>query len=83
MGEVSILDRNAEEVRTVLRKLLDACEAGEITGAVIVTEYQDGFDLDMPGTFSTEPDSIASIIGRLQMASNVFSHMTWADEHGE
>ena len=83
MGEVSILDRNAEEVRTVLRKLLDACESGEITGAVIVTEYQDGFDLDMPGTFSTEPDSIASIIGRLQMASNVFSNMTWADEHGD
>jgi hypothetical protein len=83
MGEVAILDRNAEEVRATLRKLLDACESGKITGAVIVTEFLDGYDLDMPGTFSTEPDSIASIIGRLQIASNVFSHMTWGDEHGE
>lgn len=82
MGEVSILDRNAEEVRKSLRKLLEACEAGDISGAVIVTEHQDGFDLDMPGTFSTDPDSIASIIGRLQMASNVFAHMTWVDDDG-
>ena len=28
-------------------------------GAVIVTEHLDRFDLDMPGTFSTDPDSIA------------------------
>jgi len=83
MGKVSILDRNAEEVRTVLRKLLDACEAGEVTGAIIITEYQDGFDLDIPGTFSTDPDAIASIIGRLQMASNVFSQMSWEDEHDD
>jgi hypothetical protein len=83
MGKVSILDRNVEEVRTVLRRLLDDCEAGEITGAIIITEYQDGFDLDIPGTFSTDPDAIASIIGRLQMASNVFAQMSWEDEHGD
>ena len=80
MGEVSILDRNAEEVRATLRDLLKACESGDISGAVIVTEHQDGFELDMPGTFSTDPDSIASIIGRLQMASNVFAHMTLAED---
>jgi hypothetical protein len=83
MGQVSILDRNAEEVRTVLRTLLDACESGKISGAVIITEHQDKFELDMPGTFSTDPDSIASIIGRLQIASNVFAHMTWVDENDE
>ncbi len=83
MGEVSILDRNAEEVRATLRDLLKSCESGDISGAVIVTEHQDGFELDMPGTFSTDPDSIASIIGRLQMASNVFAHMTWVEEDGE
>ena len=83
MGEVSILDRNAEEVRATLRDLLKACESGDISGAVIVTEHQDGFELDMPGTFSTDPDSIASIIGRLQMASNVFAHMIWVEEDGD
>lgn len=80
MGEVSILDRNAEEVRATLRTLLKACESGDISGAVIVTEHQDGFDLDMPGTFSTDPDSIASIMGRLQMASNLFSHMAMVED---
>lgn len=80
MGEVSILDRNAEEVRETLRALLKACESGDISGAVIVTEHQDGFDLDMPGTFSTDPDSIASIMGRLQMASNLFSHMAMVED---
>ncbi len=80
MGEVSILDRNAEEVRETLRALLKACESGDISGAVIVTEHQDGFDLDMPGTFSTDPDSIASIMGRLQMASNLFSNMAMVED---
>ena len=80
MGEVSILDRKAEEVRETLRALLKACESGDISGAVIVTEHQDGFDLDMPGTFSTDPDSIASIMGRLQMASNLFSNMAMVED---
>lgn len=83
MGQVSILDRNAEEVRETLRDLLEACEAGDICGAIIVIERQDGFDLQMPGTFSTDPDSLASIIGRLQIASNVFSYMVWSDEDEE
>ena len=83
MGQVSILDRNAEEVRETLRDLLEACEAGDVSGAIIVIERQDGFDLQMPGTFSTDPDSLASIIGRLQVASNVFAHMVWSDEDDE
>jgi len=40
-------------------------------------EHLDGFDLDMPGTFSTDPDSIASITGRLQMAAHSFYQMSW------
>ena len=59
MEKVSILDRNAEQVRDVLRDLLEQCESGDISGAVIVTEHQDYYDLSMPGTFSTEPESIA------------------------
>jgi len=49
MGDVSILDRNAEQVRDVLRGLLEQVEAGDISGAVIVTEHQEFFDLQMPG----------------------------------
>jgi hypothetical protein len=83
MGQVSILDRNAEEVRETLRDLLEACEAGDVSGAVIVIERQDGFDLQMPGSFSTDPDSLSSIIGRLQVASNVFAHMIWSEDDDE
>ena len=75
MEKVSILDRNAEQVRDVLRDLLEQCESGDISGAVIVTE-QDYYDLSMPGTFSTEPESIACVVGRLYMAANIFCNMT-------
>jgi hypothetical protein len=74
--KVSILDRNAEQVRDVLRDLLEQCESGDISGAVIVTEHQDHYDLAMPGTFSTEPESIACVVGRLYMAANIFCNMT-------
>ncbi len=80
MGEVSILDRNAEEVRDTLRELLRECEAGEISGAIIITEHQDHFDLAMPGTFSTDPEAIASVVGRLQIASNIFCNITGEDD---
>ena len=80
MGTVSTLDRNAEQVRDVLRNLLEQCEAGNICGAVIVTEHLDGFDLDMPGTFSTDPESIASVVGRLHIASSIFCGMVEDDE---
>jgi hypothetical protein len=80
MGTVSTLDRNAEQVRDVLRNLLEQCEAGNICGAVIVTEHIDSFDCYMPGTFSTDPDSIASITGRLQMAAHSFYQMSWEYE---
>jgi len=80
MGTVSTLDRNAEQVRCVLRTLLQQCEAGNICGAVIVTEHFDRFDLDMPGTFSTDPDSIAAITGRLQMAAHSFYQMSWEED---
>ena len=80
MGEVSILDRNAEQVRDALRDLIEQCESGDISGAVIITEHQDYFDLVMPGTFSTDPESIASVVGRLHIASNIFCGMVEEDE---
>jgi hypothetical protein len=51
MGTITVLDPHAEEIRIVLERLLAECEAGELIGAVIVTEKHDGYDLDMPGTF--------------------------------
>ena len=80
LGDVSILDRNAEQVRDALRDLIEQCESGDISGAVIITEHQDYFDLAMPGTFSTDPDSIASVVGRLGMASSIFCSMVEEDE---
>jgi len=81
MGTITVLDPHAEEIRIVLERLLAECEAGELMGAVIVTEKHDGYDLDMPGTFSTEPDCIASITGRLQIAAQTFYNMAWHDEY--
>ena len=76
MGTVSTLDRNAEQVRDVLRSLLEQCEAGNICSAVIVTVHLDSFDLDMLGTFATDPDSIAAFTGRFQMAALSFYQMS-------
>ena len=81
MGTITVLDPHAEEIRIVLERLLAECEAGELIGAVIVTEKHDGYDLDMPCTFSTEPDCIASITGRLQIAAHTFYNMAWHDEY--
>ena len=77
MGTITVLDPHAEEIKLVLQRLLAECEAGEIMGVVIVTEKHNGYDLDMPGTFSTEPDCIASLTGRLQMAAHTFYQMMW------
>lgn len=81
MGTITVLDPHAEEIRIVLLRLLSECEAGELMGAIIVTEKHDSYDLDMPGTFSTEPDGIASITGRLQIAAHTFYNMAWQDEY--
>tara|TARA_R110000787_G_scaffold208016_3_gene317994 strand:+ start:885 stop:1130 length:246 start_codon:yes stop_codon:yes gene_type:complete len=81
MGTITVLDPHAEEIKIVLLRLLAECEAGELMGAIIVTEKHDGYDLDMPGTFSTEPDCIAAITGRLQIAAHTFYNMAWNDEY--
>ena len=80
MGTITVLDPHAEEIRIVLLRLLAECEAGELMGAVIVTEKHTGYDCDMPGTFSIERECIAAITGRLQIAAYTFYQMAWHDE---
>jgi hypothetical protein len=80
MGTITVLDPHAEEIKIVLERLLSECEAGELSGAVIVTEKHNGYDLDIAGTFSTEPECIAALTGRLQMAAHTFYNMAWQED---
>ena len=80
MGSVITLDRNVKEVSETLERLLVDCKEGKLSGAIIITERHNGFDLDIDGTFSVDPDSIAAIMGRLQISSNVFFNMMFEED---
>jgi len=80
MGSVITLDRNVKEVSETLERLLVDCKEGRLSGAIIITEKHDGFGLDIDGTFSVDPDSIAAIMGRLQISSNVFFNMMFEED---
>ena len=75
MGTVTLLDKEAEHLVTLLRKLAQDASEGRITGAIILAEYEDDILLEVPGVFSQEPHNLATIVGHLQVASTIFSNM--------
>jgi hypothetical protein len=80
MGSVVTLDKNLKEVLETLERLLVDCKEGRLSGAIIITEKHDEFGLDIDGTFSVDPDSIAAIMGRLQISSNIFFNMMFEED---
>lgn len=75
MGTITLLDKRSESVAALFRQLADEAASGKISGAVIVSEYEDEVAMDIPGVFSEDPESLAQVIGKLQIASHIFASM--------
>lgn len=73
MGSVTNIDPDGANLVHTLKRLHTQAVAGKLSGAVILIESEDGYDLEMPGVFSTDPEDIIQIVGRLQIASHYFS----------
>ena len=80
MGTVTLLDKRSENVAALFRQIANEAEAGKISGAVVICEYDNGYTLDLPGVFSQIPEDIVQIIGRLTVAQHIFSSMFTASE---
>lgn len=75
MGTITLLENRPENVAALFRQLADEAANGKISGAIIVTEYEEEITLDVPGTFSQDSSSLAQIVGHLQVASTIFATM--------
>jgi hypothetical protein len=73
MGTISSIDPHGANLVHTLKRLHADAVAGKISGAVILAEYNDSYELEMPGVFSTDPDDIVQIVGRLQIANHYFA----------
>ena len=80
MGTVTLLDKRSENVTTLFRQIADDAEAGKISGAIVICEYDDCYTLDLPGVFSQFPEDIVQVVGRLAIAQHIFSSMFTAPE---
>lgn len=75
MGTVTLLDNRPDNVAALFRQLADEAASGKITGAIVISEYEQEITLDVPGIFSQDPTNLAMIVGHLQIASTIFSNM--------
>jgi hypothetical protein len=75
MGTITPLQNRPQSVAALFRQLADEAASGKISGAIVVSEYEDEITLDIPGNFSQEVGSLSQIIGHLQIASTIFSSM--------
>jgi hypothetical protein len=73
MGKVTNIDEKGLNLVHTLKRLHSEAVQGKISGLVAVIEYEDGYELEMPGVFSTDPDEMCQIIGRLKIAEHYFS----------
>jgi len=80
MGTVTLLDKRSEDVSALFRQIADDAEAGKISGAIVICEYDHGYTLDLPGVFSQFPEDIVQVVGRLAVAQHIFSSMFTAPE---
>jgi hypothetical protein len=80
MGTISLLDKRSENVATLFRHIAEDAEAGKISGAIVICEYEDNYTLDLPGVFSQYPEDIVQVVGRLSLAQHIFSTMFAAPE---
>lgn len=72
MGTISEIDPHKAELIKILKRLLRDAQDGKMNGAIILSEYEDRYEMEMPGVFSTAEEDLALIIGRLQIANNYF-----------
>lgn len=80
MGTVTLLDKRSENVATLFKQIAKDAEAGKVSGAIVVCEYDECYTLDLPGVFSQHPDDVVQVIGRLAVAQHIFSSMFTSSE---
>ena len=73
MGEVTSIVPLTNDIILLLREILDDALKGDISGIVILCEYDDVHTIDMPGAFSVDPESVAALVGKLTITANYFS----------
>ena len=83
MSNVINLDPIKDEILFVLREKIKQVNNGEINGLAIISEHVDGYSLEMPGEFGSDVDSIAQVIGRLEIVKHFLCSTTIESEIGD
>ena len=67
MGDVRHIDANTQEVEETLR--LRHNDSSEIDGLILISVYKNGHvTTDISGALSPDPDDLAKLLGRLDLA---------------
>jgi len=83
MGKVTHIEPLTGDVITTLREKLDDAIKGQISGIVVVCEYDEAHTVDMPGAFSTDIDDLSSMVGKLKITADYFSSMAFTEDDDE
>jgi len=83
MSNVVNLDPIKAEILFVLREKIKQVNNGEINGLAIISEHVDGYSLEMPGEFGSDVDSVAQVIGRLEIVKHFLCSTTIQSEIGD
>tara|TARA_R110000822_G_scaffold81376_1_gene193371 strand:- start:170 stop:430 length:261 start_codon:yes stop_codon:yes gene_type:complete len=83
MSNVVNLDPIKAEILFVLREKIKQVNNGEINGLAIISEHVDGYSLEMPGEFGSDVDSVAQVIGRLEIVKHFLCSTTIESEIGD
>jgi len=83
MSNVVNLDPIKAEILFVLREKIKQVNNGEINGLAIISEHVDSYSLEMPGEFGSDVDSVAQVIGRLEIVKHFLCSTTIQSEIGD
>jgi hypothetical protein len=79
MGEVTSIVPLTNDIILLLRERLNDALKGDISGIVLLCEYDNVHTIDTPGAFSIDPESVAALVGKLTIAANHFSSVSFMD----
>ena len=83
MGDLTHIEPLTNDVIKTLRERLDDALKGNISGIVILCEYEDAHTIDMPGAFSMDIDDLSNMIGKLTITSNYFASMAFTEDEDD
>ena len=83
MSNVINLDPVKAEMIAILRQKIADVSSGDISGLMIISEYKDKHTLEMPGYFYSDEDSIARLVGRMQIVQHFLVGLTFQNGNNE